>query len=432
MGLITEEVEIGLSGNNVKYLESLGYEIPRRKDNKGEISYIKGQMIKIKVNDLKDKSNIKVDIQCDNTNCKKILKNIRWENYKDNILKHGVYYCRTCAINLHGISISFKQWCIENNRQDLIDRWDYELNCLKPDEILYATSKKYYFKCPKGLHKSELKSISSITSNRLIKVNCKICNSFAQHGIDTLDKDFLEKYWDYNINVVDPWSIPSQYNKKVWIKCQEKDYHGSYEITCNSFIGNYSRCPYCAGKKVHPLDSLGTIFFKVLSIWSDKNTKTSYEYMPMSKEHVWWKCPDGKHEDYERRIGDSNRCDFRCPECDYSHGENNISEVLMFYKVYYIPQKEFDGLVGLGNGLLSYDFYIPKYNLLIEYQGEQHEKYIPGFHKSKKDFEKQLEHDKRKREYAKEKNIELLEIWYWDFDNIEEILEKELNLLSII
>ena len=26
-------------------------------------------------------------------------------------------------------------------------------------------------------------------------------------------------------------------------------------------------------------------------------------------------------------------------------------------------------------------------NLLIEYQGEQHEKYIPGFHKSKKDFE---------------------------------------------
>ena len=37
-------------------------------------------------------------------------------------------------------------------------------------------------------------------------------------------------------------------------------------------------------------------------------------------------------------------------------------------------------------------------------------------------------HDKRKREYAKDHNIKLLEIWYWDYDNIEEILNKELDL----
>lgn len=40
----------------------------------------------------------------------------------------------------------------------------------------------------------------------------------------------------------------------------------------------------------------------------------------------------------------------------------------------------------------------------------------------------QDEHDKRKRNYAKEHNINLLEIWYYDMDNIEEILIKELNL----
>ena len=33
---------------------------------------------------------------------------------------------------------------------------------------------------------------------------------------------------------------------------------------------------------------------------------------------------------------------------------------------------------------------------------------------------------KRKRKYANSHNIELLEIWYCDFDNIEKILEKEL------
>jgi hypothetical protein len=70
----------------------------------------------------------------------------------------------------------------------------------------------------------------------------------------------------------------------------------------------------------------------------------------------------------------------------------------------------------------SYDFYLPIYNLLIEYQSIQHEHYIPGLHKSIKDFEIQQEHDRRKREYANKNNIKLLEIWYYDFDRINEIL----------
>ena len=41
-------------------------------------------------------------------------------------------------------------------------------------------------------------------------------------------------------------------------------------------------------------------------------------------------------------------------------------------------------------------------------------------------FKKQQEHDKRKREYAKNHEIKLLEIWYYDFDNIKEILEEHI------
>ena len=93
----------------------------------------------------------------------------------------------------------------------------------------------------------------------------------------------------------------------------------------------------------------------------------------------------------------------------------------------YIWQKEFDGLLGINDGLLSYDFYLSDYNLLIEYQGEQHEKYCKAFHKSKKDFEKQIEHDRRKKEYAQIHNIKLLEIWYFDYNNIEKILYKTIR-----
>ena len=67
------------------------------------------------------------------------------------------------------------------------------------------------------------------------------------------------------------------------------------------------------------------------------------------------------------------------------------------------------------------------YNVLIEYQGEQH--YEPqDFFGGEERYIEQQEHDKRKREYAKLHNIKLLEISYKNFDNITEILNKELGL----
>lgn len=117
-----------------------------------------------------------------------------------------------------------------------------------------------------------------------------------------------------------------------------------------------------------------------------------------------------------------------CPNCNMPHGEREIMKILDKYCLLYNPQKTFSGLVGVGGGLLSYDFYLPNYKLLIEFQGEQHEKAHSGLFGGEEQFVKQQEHDRRKREYAKEHNIHLLEIWYYDIDNIEDILTKTLNL----
>ena len=43
-------------------------------------------------------------------------------------------------------------------------------------------------------------------------------------------------------------------------------------------------------------------------------------------------------------------------------------------------------------------------------------------------FQIQQEHDRRKREYSKLHNINLLEIWYYDINKIEEIMTKALGL----
>lgn len=119
---------------------------------------------------------------------------------------------------------------------------------------------------------------------------------------------------------------------------------------------------------------------------------------------------------------------FGCPKCSYSKGEKRIKNFLESYNISFIPQKKFQGLFGVGGRHLSYDFYLPDLNLLIEYQGQFHDGtsslQTPG------EFLIQKEHDKRKSIYAKLNNIQLLEIWYWDYDNMEEILKKLLNNLE--
>ena len=114
-----------------------------------------------------------------------------------------------------------------------------------------------------------------------------------------------------------------------------------------------------------------------------------------------------------------------CPICNLSHGERKIAKYLSANCIDYIPQYSFDGLVGLGGGLLSYDFYLPKYNMLIEYQGEFHN-HMDRL-RTDEDFKRQQMHDERKKEYAQNHNINLIEIWYYDFDKIEDILANKIQ-----
>ena len=117
----------------------------------------------------------------------------------------------------------------------------------------------------------------------------------------------------------------------------------------------------------------------------------------------------------------------RCPHCILpTKGEQKIIDYLELHNERYTFQKTYDDLRGINNGLLSYDLYIDDKNMLIEYQGQFHDG--TAYKEDDYKFYRQQDHDKRKRQYAKEHNIKLLEIWYWDFDNIEQILDKELGL----
>lgn len=444
MGLESKEVWQGVCGNAQKYYENLGYIIPKFENINGKHQVQRGTKILVKVEDLPEGSHTLVDVKCDN--CNKKLKPISWQRYNKQVKENNKFYCDKCITKLFRIlktnktklknSKSFEQWCIENKRQDILDYWDYELNNYKPNEILYRTNKKFYFKCPKNIHQSELKSINSFVGGHEGSIECKKCNSFAQWGIDNLGEDFLEKYWDYEKNTVDPWEISKCINKpKVWIKCQEKYYHGSYDTILNNFVNNESRCPYCTIQmgKVHKFDSLGYLYPEVLAIWSDKNKKSPYEYAPKSSEEVWWKCPEGKHDDYFKEIHNANYNYFRCPECVHERNESFLQEKVRVYlnELDYIVLHEYECNLKCYNPktgyLLRYDNEITKLNLIIEVHGWQHYS-ISGFdyiqakrNNTTPEYElyKRKLYDRYKRIYAKSKGYEYLEIPYWTDDKDE-------------
>ncbi len=115
----------------------------------------------------------------------------------------------------------------------------------------------------------------------------------------------------------------------------------------------------------------------------------------------------------------------RCPKCRESKGEKKIRTLLEEHKIKFIPQYEFDDLIGIGGRTLKFDFAILKDNdnkILIEYDGEFHFEGKARLQKDS-DFKTQQIHDEMKNQYCKENNIELIRIPYWKYDNIEEILK---------
>lgn len=117
----------------------------------------------------------------------------------------------------------------------------------------------------------------------------------------------------------------------------------------------------------------------------------------------------------------------KCPYCNISKGEEKIEKFLKNKHIQY--QREYIFKDCKNKNSLRFDFYLPKYNILIEYQGVQHYKsieYMGGMTK----HENQVNNDKIKRQYCSKNKIPLIEISYTDFDNIDLILNNILETVE--
>ena len=210
--------------------------------------------------------------------------------------------------------------------------------------------------------------------------------SFAYHIEVELGLN-LDDIWNWEKNKVSPYEIYKSSNKKVWLYCQEHNYHNydreenkiGYEIVCYSFY-NGRRCGYCnsfASHKVHWKDSLAYKYPQIAKMIAIKENNLifddCYNISCYSNKKFYFKCLDCEAVSKDRKIiTNIVRRGYSCHICSdgISIPEKFMSNILRQLNINYIYQlakSDFEWC-----GYFKYDFYLPKYNMIIETHGLQH------------------------------------------------------------
>ena len=86
----------------------------------------------------------------------------------------------------------------------------------------------------------------------------------------------------------------------------------------------------------------------------------------------------------------------------------DVESILNQLNIMYEKEKTFDDLKYRSK--LRFDFYVPKYNLCIEFNGIQHYEYVEYFHRNKAQFQQQIYKDGLKEKYCQDNSIFFLEL----------------------
>ena len=225
-------------------------------------------------------------------------------------------------------------WCVKNNRQDILDSWDYQSNNgLTPKNVFCGDKNKYYFICEKG-HKYELS-----IHNRLSNKNCPYCcgrrvllgfNDFEtickQKNLNTILGE-----WDYSKNSILPSEIYYNSGKKVWWKCETgHEWEASPRTRFNNTI-----CPVCKNKRLYKGNNDLETWCKchnkdfILKQWDyDKNILKPSEVIYCTLKVYHWKCEHGHN--WESSVVSRINSTYKISECPICSQDEKIVGQISF------------------------------------------------------------------------------------------------------
>lgn len=224
------------------------------------------------------------------------------------------------------------------------------------------------------------------------------------------------------------------YSKVVYVNSKTKvciicPVHGEFWQTPTSHLRSKYGCPLCRNKGIASSQSVPYEDYvrKARSVHGDNYSYPKEGYRTGRGAKIDIICP--KHGMFSQNAA-AHLAGQGCPMCRESRGERKVAKWLDLYNVDYEHQyKIYPDSQLFSSNVLRVDFYLPKHNVIIEYNGIQH--YIlQKYWQTEERFADQQDRDRRVREYCKRNKIILIEIPYTELDNINKILNKKLKWIT--
>lgn len=221
----------------------------------------------------------------------------------------------------------------------------------------------------------------------------------------------------------------------VWVAGEYKNENSVLTLRCacgNLFTADcemilygrsYLRCKACSSK-LRSSDRKTEISF-IAAYAEDHGAKLlSTEYVA-AREPLLFRCSCGRT--FKRSWNDFySGQSYRCRYCAkrVSRGEWEVEKILSQEGVFYEREKKFPDCVD--ERPLPFDFYLPDYNMCIEFDGEQHYREV-AFGGSKEHFEKVRAHDQIKTDYCTANGIKLVRIPYYNAEFADIVISSMLT-----
>ena len=295
----------------------------------------------------------------------------------------------------------------ELNQYDLVlDRYQNTKNVYAHDNIGY----KYHF------------SLSNLRMGR--KPDWLQHNPFA---IDNIRLYLSKQHPNYEL-------LDDKYTScktKMRFICHKHEDKGIQLNSFDNIVHNHHTCKYCGYSVLSEIKRLPDS--ELIKLCNERNVQYVDREQANRQTYIIYKCPNHLNNDLQKMSLDHFRgSKIPCKYCQITSGELRVKQFLDSLGINYIFQHTFSDCKHIRN--LEFDFYLPQLKTIIEYDGRQHfepMKYSDSEEENLKRFELGKKRDEIKNQYCLQHGIKMIRIPYWDYENIEEILQGEIEHINI-
>jgi very-short-patch-repair endonuclease len=242
---------------------------------------------------------------------------------------------------------------------------------------------------------------------------CNICKNekFSKSKLIDLDVVKNKLYNKYSDIFIFDFTNYETLESKIKCTCQK---HGDFNIRVSSLLKG-KNCWQC--NNTQPFKSNINLFIEKANKIHNNFFDYSKSIYKHSKQKLTIICPN--HGEFEQ-TPNAHLKGQGCPICNMSKGERKIRTWFLNNNIDFKPQYNFEKLKKY-----HFDYYLPKFNFCVEYDGEYHYNSYQRIGGDDK-LLKIKKRDNVKNKFCLDNNIKILRIPYWEYGNINKILNENL------